>query len=215
VHAGGVDRARPAAHPVEHGRQAREAQLARERRVLLRARRAAQSCGDGGQRDEDVAIGVHLRAAFTSLGEACPARRAVDLGRESRDRAAAGDRLQSQRGGGAARLRARAPERQQLVDAGLGLLLGAAVARLAHVAGARSAVGAQDLAYALTRDAVAQRDLVEAPALLAQQRHLADALQRARRQRAAFAGRRVDRGGEEHRAGLERHGLRVDLGSAS
>ena len=58
--------------------------------------------------------------------------------------------------------------------------LGAPAAGVGDVLGIGAAVGAQDLAHALARDAEAQRDLVEAPALLAQRLHLAHALQRAR-----------------------------------
>ena len=82
-------------------------------------------------------------------------------------------------------LRAGAPQREQLVDARLGELRGAAAARIGDELGVRRAVGAQDLAHALARDAEAQRDLVEAAAALAQRAHLAHALLRAGGRRGA------------------------------
>ena len=168
---GGRDGARPAAHAVEHRRQARQLEAAREQGVLLGARHAAEPGGDGAQRDDDVALGVRLRAARAR--QAGPPRGLVDVGGEARDRAAARRGLQPERARGAARLVAGAPQREQLVDALLGELRGAPAARVGDELGVRRAVGAQDLAHALARDAEAQRDLVEAEAALAQRAHLA------------------------------------------
>ena len=161
------------------------------RPVLLGARHTPEAGADGCQREDDVAVGVPLHPP--RAGDAGLARGAVDVGRDALDGDAARGGLEAERVGGPARLHACAPQDEQLVDALLGLRLGAPAAGIDDVLRLGAAVGKKDLAHALAGDAEAQRDLVQAAALLAQRLHLAHALQRSRHEGALVAGRRIQR----------------------
>lgn len=167
----------------------------------------ANAGGDGRQRDANVAVGVQLRSAVVGTGHARPTRGAVDLGRVSGDRAAAGSGLQTERACQPAGVFARAPHGEQLDDVFIGALLGTAPAGAGDILGSRAAMHAENLANTLARYAVAPRVLVEPEALLAQRGHLAHALQGPRRDRGSEVGRWVD-----ERAGCQQADARRELG---